>query len=199
MSIVVAVRKKNRMAMACDTLQCFGSMKQYDDNVDSPKIRRIGSSLVGCTGWGVYDNILLDYVARKRPPELKDVATVYRYFLGLWKKLREGEYGFVKEQRNDDDSPFVDLDASFLILNRHGIFRVGSDIGVLPCRHYWAIGSGSAYAFGALHTVFDSTNDPGKLAETAVRTAMHFDDACGGEAIVMPLAPPPTRPAARRR
>ncbi len=199
MSIVVAARNGKKIAMACDTMQCFGSMKQYHDNIESPKIRRVGSSLIGGTGWGVYDNILMDFVDRRRVGPLTDCAAIYRFFLGLWKHLREGEYGFVKEQRNDDDSPFVDLDASFLVVNEHGIFRVGSDLGVLACKHYWAIGSGASYAFGALHILMPDITNPGTLVRRACEAAMHFDDSCGGDVLVMEPGKPATKRAARRR
>lgn len=199
MSIVVAARYGKQIAMACDTMQSFGSMKQLDDNIESPKIRKVGTSLIGGTGWGVYDNILLDFISRKRVGPLNDCASIYKFFLGLWKQLRNGDYGFVKEQRNDDDSPFVDLDASFLVVNEHGIFRVGSDLGVLACKQYWAIGSGAPYAFGAIHTLRPDVTDPATLARRACEAAMHFDDSCGGDVLVMQPEKAKTRRAARRR
>ena len=181
MSIVVAVKKNGRTALASDRGEYFGSLKQFGDNVCCTKIQRIGSSLLGQTGWGVYDCILEEFLGGKRPPSLKDRASIYRFFLKLWEALREGRYGFVNDQCDDDDTPFANLDASFIVANKHGIFRVGSNLGVVECKKYWAIGSGSDFAFGALHCLYDRRIDHRRIAEEAVRAAIHFDTHCGGE------------------
>ena len=64
MSIIVAVRKNDRIIMAADSLTTFGESQRVPPaNVTTEKIRRVGSSLVGGSGWGIYDRILDAFLA----------------------------------------------------------------------------------------------------------------------------------------
>jgi len=181
MSIVVAVRKAGRTAIASDSLTCFGPRRTAVENLRTDKIRRVGSSYLAMTGWGVYTNILDDFLAkRKRAPSLRDEAAIFDFFLRFWKALQE-RYPFVDNHFSEDDSPFTDLDASFLVVNKRGIFRVSNDLSVARFEQYDAIGSGADFALGALHTRYAQARDPHRLASDAVRSAIHFDVHCGGE------------------
>ena len=181
MSIVIAINKNDRILMAADTLTCFGDSEQSPtSNCRTPKIYRFGSSILGATGWAVYDDILSDYVKRKEMPELLGKEAIFSFFLELWKELHE-HYPFVNDQAQSKDTPFGDLDTSFLFANRAGIFKVSSDLGVTPFQQYYAIGSGSEYALGAIYNLYDALPDPVEIAKFAVHTACQFDVHCGGE------------------
>jgi ATP-dependent protease HslVU (ClpYQ) peptidase subunit len=43
---------------------------------------------------------------------------------------------------------------------------------------FWAIGSGKAYALGAMFAVFDRMNDPEEIARVGVLASCEFDNAC---------------------
>ncbi len=186
MSIVVAVRKGRRTVLAADTLTCFGSHKDTSDNIAGSKITRVGSALIAGTGWTLYQNILEDFLKPKSVPQLKDQKSIYRFMLRLWQALGK-RYALVNNQCHDQDSPFADLDATFLIAHSAGIFRVSADMSVVRYQKYHAIGSGADYAHGALHTLYDDQRNPRTIAERAVRTAMHFDVYCGGQVDVVEL------------
>lgn len=180
MSVVVAVTKRGRTCMAADTLYLTGPQKDYSDNlVGRSKIRRFGSNLIGLAGWSVYQNIFAHYLAKQRGGPLKSEEMIFEFFLKFWKTLR-ARYPFVREQREGADSPFGDLDSSFLLANRHGIFDVHGNLTVWRHREFCAIGSGSQYAYGALHALSPSINSARELAEQAVLTAIRYDDGCGG-------------------
>lgn len=180
MSIVVAVRKRGRTVVAADSLYLTGSHKDYADSlVGRSKVSRLGGSLLGLTGWSVYQNIFESYVAKRRIPVLKSEQVIFEFFLKFWKALRE-HYPFVKDQREGADSPFSDLDSSFLIANRHGIFDVHGNMTVWQHDHFCAIGSGSPYAFGALHVLYDQSRSARQIATGAVEAAIKYDDGCGG-------------------
>ena len=111
----------------------------------------------------------------------------------LWKDLRR-RYSFVEDQVAEDDrSPFADLDSSFLIANKHGIFHVSGDMSVMAFQEYYAIGSGASYALGVLHALYPTERDAAVLARRACEAAIAFDVYCGGEIDVRRI-----RPAARR-
>lgn len=179
MSVVVAVQKGSSIAIACDSVIHSGSRREGDDNVVSPKVRRFGESYVASTGWSVYDNIIVDYLARRPTPAFRDEIGIYRFFLSLWKTLRR-DYGLVNEQCHEDKSPFGDLDSSFMIVNRHGIFGIDVDMSVLRYRKYHAIGSGSEYAMGAIHALIERERSAETIARSAADAAVHFEKNCGG-------------------
>ena len=180
MSIIVAVKKRGRIAVAADSLYLTGSHKDYsEDLVGRSKVRRIGTSLIGMTGWSVYQNIFDHYLAKQRAPALKNEEAIFNFFLKFWQVLRQ-RYPFVKEQREGADSPFSDLDSTFLVVNRHGIFDVHGNMTVWKHKDYCAIGSGAPYSFGALNALFEQSNRPRELATRAVEAAIRFDDGCGG-------------------
>jgi ATP-dependent protease HslVU (ClpYQ) peptidase subunit len=85
MSIAVAVRKDGQTVVAADTQTNFGDAKVPVDNHRSAKILRVGPSYVATTGWGIYENLLQDYLARRTPPRLADQGEIFDFFLRFWK------------------------------------------------------------------------------------------------------------------
>ena len=180
MSVAVAVKKGNQIVLATDGQTHFGSLRVGTENCPTRKIRKIGSSLLATTGWGLYDNILDDFLARGKAPSLMRRQSIFSFFVKFWKKLHD-QYPFVKDKCDeDDDSPFADLDSSFLVVNRNGIFYVASDMSVTQFDTYFAIGAGADFALGALHALYDGTLDAEGLARKAVEAAIEFNTYCGG-------------------
>lgn len=179
MSIAVAVRSAGRIVIASDTKRTFGSGEVSDENLTDFKVRKIGDAYLATTGWGLYSNILDDYLDSKRRVRLTDQRSIFAFFRTFWKDLHE-RYSFVSDQRPDDESPFGDLDASFLVTSTYGIFSVACDMSVTEFKQYYAIGSGAPYALGALHALYDDAQAPEVLAEKACRAAMALDIYCGG-------------------
>jgi ATP-dependent protease HslVU (ClpYQ) peptidase subunit len=121
-----------------------------------------------------------DFLLGKKVPPLSDRRSVFSFFLKLWKTLHE-RYSFVNDQcGKEEESPFGDLDASFLIINAGGIFYVGSDMSVTQFESYFAIGAGSDYSLGALYALYDGGQDAEFLARKAVEAGIAFDNRCGG-------------------
>jgi ATP-dependent protease HslVU (ClpYQ) peptidase subunit len=185
MSIIAAVRKNGRTVIAADSQTSFGESQRIPtENSRTPKIRRIGASIIGGTGWAVYDCILTDHLADRPAPDLGDERAIFSFFMELWRALHEN-YPFVNDQAQAKDSPFGDLDASFLIANTGGLFHVANDMDVSRFEQYYAIGSGSEYALGSLHSLYGSNLDAEALARRAVDSAIAFDITCGSEVMVL--------------
>ena len=186
MSILVAIRKGSKTAFAADTLTTFGSHKYPTSNLAVQKIRRVGTALMGSSGWHLYNDILDDYLGRvgkKRPPSLANEKAIFKFFVKLWGALKD-RYNMVNEQCEDKDSPFGNLDASFLIANRKGIYMVSGDLSISRFDQYAAIGSGTDYALGAIHQLYGRERDPATIARKAVETAIQFNVHCGGDVVV---------------
>ena len=120
---------------------------------------------------------------------LKDERAILDFFIRFWKALHE-HYHFVNDQSRDDDtSPFAELDNEFLVVNRYGIFQVEDILGVTRYERYCAIGSGASRAEGALEVLMGQDKTAGEIAEEAIRVAMKFDRASGGDVIVYDVKP----------
>jgi len=185
MSIVVAVRKDDVTAIAADTLTIFGDQQRTPtSNARSRKVMRLGSAVIGATGWGVYDDILAHYLRDRPAPELTSSRSIFAFFLDLWKALHDN-YPFVNDQSTGKDSPFGDLDSTFLVGHDAGIHKVAGDLGVTAFMQYHAIGSGSEYALGAMQTLYDEPLSAEHIARRAVAAACEFDVYCGGEIDVL--------------
>lgn len=188
MSIAVAVRKGNTIAVAADSQENFGDRKVVGSNHRATKIMQLGGSQLAMTGWGVYDNVFSDYLGTRRAPRFASEREIFVFFVKLWKDLRK-RYSFVDDQVQDEDrSPFADLDSSFLIGNRYGIFHVSGDMSVMAFQEYYAIGSGASYALGVLHALYASERDAAVLARRACEAAIAFDVYCGGDIDVRRIA-----------
>jgi ATP-dependent HslUV protease subunit HslV len=184
MTIVVAVKKGNRVVMASDSMTSRGNERMPVENGTFQKIVRAGRTLIGGAGWTIYDTIMRDHLARSKPPRLANETDIYRFFVRFWRALRE-RYSYVNDQPVDEKRPFADLDSDFVVAGRKGIFEVGPDMAVVRCERYVAIGSGAHYALGALHALWDRIEDPEALAITACETAVCFDVHCGGKVVTM--------------
>ncbi len=188
MSVAVAVKSKGRVVIACDTKRTFGSGEVPEANLTDVKVRKVGASYLATTGWGLYSNIMDDYlVAGRRRQRLSDQHSIFAFFRVFWKELHQ-RYSFVNDQRPDDESPFGDLDASFLITNSNGIFSVACDMSVTEFQQYYAIGSGAPYALGAMHALYREGADPEPIARKGVDAAIALDLYCGGSTTLHTLS-----------
>lgn len=179
MSVIVAVRKGSQIVIAADSQDNFGDLRPPPENHEAIKLRTIGDAVLGASGWALYDDIFAHYLARRRI-RLHDRRSVFDFFVKFWKDMRRN-YPFVNDQPGkESDTPFANLDASFLVASPGGIFLVSSNMSVSEFRQYYAIGSGSDYAIGAVHALYDEVKNPTLIAEKAVRAAMAYDNSCGG-------------------
>jgi ATP-dependent HslUV protease subunit HslV len=188
MSIALAIEKNGELILAADTLTSFGHTKVPPVLHAADKVRRVGASYLATTGWGLYENILDDVIARRKSIKLGSREQIFDFFLRLWNDLHK-KYSFVNDQIDEKEAgPFGNLDSTFIIAGRAGIFYVGPDMSVTKVKHYFAIGSGAQFALGALHALHGSKLGAEEIARRAVESAIAFDTYCGGEAQIHRVA-----------
>jgi ATP-dependent HslUV protease subunit HslV len=180
MSVIVAVRRASQIVIAADTQDNFGDLRPPAENHEAIKLREVGDAVLGSSGWALYDDIFGHYLAKQKRVRLHDRHAIFDFFVRFWKELHR-TYPFVNDQPGkDSDSPFANLDATFLVASPAGIFLVSANMSVSEFKQYYAIGSGGDYAIGAIHALYGEVKDPAKIAERAVRAGMAYDSACGG-------------------
>ena len=181
MSIAVAVHKHGKIVIAADTQDNFGSNTVTFENYRSQKIIQAGHSYIATTGWGIYEDILSDYLVHHPDVQLESKPQIFAFFMQFWRELHE-RYSFVKDQtEEDDDSPFGGLDATFLIANPHGIFYISSNMSVTKFEQYFAIGSGADFSLGVMYALYDLEMSAADIARKAVDAAKTFNIYCGGD------------------
>ena len=181
MSIAVAIKKNRQLALGSDSQTSFGSSRVPWDNLKTTKIHRIGESYIATTGWGLYENILDDYLVRTPETKVDTKHAIFTFFMTFWKELHDN-YSFVKDQPDkDDESPFGSLDATFLVISPEGVFHVGADMSVTTFEKYYAIGSGADYALGAISVLYDYAPAALTICRKSLGAAIDFDVHCGGE------------------
>jgi ATP-dependent protease HslVU (ClpYQ) peptidase subunit len=179
MSIAVVVKKDNKIVIGADTLQSFDTNMVTSDNLNESKLRRIGSAILASTGWGLYDNILDDYLKGKKAVRLSKKQDIFMFFEKLWPVLHE-KYSFVNNQCDDGNSPFGELDSSFLIATKKRIFYISSDMCVTEFMKFYAVGVGRDYAIGAMHVLYDQKKSAEEIARLAIEATIANNVFCGG-------------------
>ncbi len=179
MTIAVAVRKGGRIVLAADTLLTFGNERTPPENCRVEKIYRVGESVLAWAGWALYAELLDAYLATNEPPRLASEVEIFAFFIKFWRSIRD-DSTFMYTRASAENHPFADLDSTFVIANRSGIYKVSSEMNVTTFANYCAIGSGADYALGALRVLYDLEQDPAVIARRAAQVGIDFIVFCGG-------------------
>jgi len=180
MTTITVVKKDGYVAIAADTLTKWGSGKESAEYVvNHEKIVQTGDSYIAVTGSATFKLILAEYFSEADPADIRlDTSTnIFKTWNKLHAVLKE-HYFLQAEEDKDDELESTRMDV--LIANPHGIFGVAAHRTVQEFSRFYAYGSGSDYALGALYSVY---NQPEKSAEEIARHAIvaaaEFDDRSG--------------------
>ena len=179
MTTIAVVRKSGYAAIAADTLTKWGTGKESAAYVaNNTKIVRVGDTYIAGSGTSTFKLILRDYFAQRGVPARFDSSIeLFKTWQAFHAALKE-RYFLVSVGDKDDTIESSKFDV--LIANPHGIFGVGAHRTVQEYRKFYAIGTGTDLALGAMYAAYDR---PGlsaeQVARLAVEAAAEFDDATG--------------------
>ena len=179
MTTIAVVRKGNTVAIAADTLTKWGSGKESAKYIaNSEKILKIGANYIAVTGNATFKLILKDYfVEQGNEIQLSNTMEIFRTWNRLHSILKE-KYFLMPEEDKEDALESTRMDV--LISNSHGIFGVSGHRTVQEFSRFYAYGSGSDYALGALWADYDRKGlSAAPIARRAVEAAADFDDGTG--------------------
>ena len=178
MSTIVVVKKNGLAVIAADTLTSYGSRRlSVDNNAKPGKIVPIRDSFIGVTGSSAHVLVLEHlFGSLEQAPQLSSRQEIFDLFRGAHPRLKQD---YFLNPREDERAPYESSQMDLLIANRHGIFGCYSLREVFEYDRFWATGSGSDYALGAMHAVYDRDMDAPEIAQTGVRAAIDFDEASG--------------------
>lgn len=179
MTTIAVVKKNGYAAIAADTLTKWGTGKESAAYVaNNAKIVKAGDSYLGAAGTATFKLILRDYFGRRDVPARFDsTMSIFRTWQAFHAALKEQYYLVTVNEKDDTiESSKFDL----LVANPHGIFGVGAHRTVQEYRKFYAIGSGTDLALGAMYAAFDNPRlSAERIARLAIEAAAEFDDATG--------------------
>ena len=179
MTTVVVARKAGQVAIACDSLVTFGDTRLPHGYEENDKLFPVADSWVGMAGTTAHFPVLRRALHWLPPEELKlhSRDEVFDTFLKLHPRLKEVFYMNTKEE---DTDPYESSQLTALIANASGIYGVYSYREVFEFDRFWAIGSGRAFALGAMFTAYDRARSARELAEIGVKAGCEFDKNSDG-------------------
>ena len=177
MSVVVVVKKDQKIVIASDTLTTIngyiGINSTHKSN--SEKMVKYKDSWIGSVGASMSKQMLLHALQSSITElSLHGVDNIYRTMLKIHKVLKKDHYlSPHKTSSNHVESSQITL----LIANSSGIFGVSADRYVADYSKFWANGSGRNYALGAMEQAYH-THSAEEIAEIGVKAACEFDKHC---------------------
>ena len=179
MTTVVIVRKNGMVALAADTLVTFGDTRLAHGYEANDKLFKVGDSWIGMAGTTAHFPVLRRALAALPADELKlhSRDQVFDTFLKIHPKLKEN---FFLNTKEEDADPYESSQLTALIANPAGIFGVYSYREVFEFDRFWAIGTGRAFALGAMYAAFDKVKTARELADIGVRAGCEFDKNSSG-------------------
>ncbi len=184
MTTIVVVRKNGIAAIAADTLTKWGTGKESAKYIaNNDKIVRAGDTWIGAAGGATFKIIMRDYFAQpKVKPRFDTTMNIFKTWQTLHAALKD-RYFLVTASDKDDTLESSRFDV--LLANQHGIFGVGAHRTVQEYVKFYAIGSGTDLALGAMYGIYDEPKlSAAQIALRAVEAAAEFDDSTALPAIV---------------
>lgn len=176
MTTITVVKKAGVAAIAADTLTKWGSAKETATYIaNSEKILRVGPNYVAVTGNATFKMILRDYFQENVDQiQLANPGEIFKTWNRLHAALKD-RYFLLPEEDKEDALESSRMDV--LIVNPNGIFGVSGHRTVQEFSKFYAYGSGSDYALGALWALYERPNLSSlQIARQAIEAAAEFDD-----------------------
>lgn len=179
MTTLAVVKKNGYAAIAADTMTKWGSGKETAEYiVNHSKILKVGDSYLGVTGDATFKTILRDYFSR---PKVYAHFTTPLEIFKTWQKLHAAlKHDYYLLTGGGEDEALESTRIDVLIANPHGIFGVAAHRTVQEFSKFYAFGSGSDYAMGALYASYSQSRKSAEnIAHLAIKAAAEFDDGTG--------------------
>jgi len=176
MSTVVVVRKNGVACIAADSLTSYGDLKlssTYD--LYSEKIQTFDKTHLSIVGSAAHTLVIESLLnSEEFFPDFSSREEIFKTFSSVHRELKEN---YFLNTKDEDDDPYESSHIDSLAINEHGIFGIYAMREVYEYSRFWATGSGSPYALGAMHAVYERYDSVESIAEAGVMAGAEFDNA----------------------
>lgn len=176
MSTVVVVKKGSSVCIAADSLTSFGDLRMGADyEAGHDKILSHGNSYLGIVGSAAHHLVMESILKQDEVKvDFSSRLAVFETFRSLHPVLKDR---YFLNTKDEDDDPYESTQIDALIACPHGIFGVHSLREVCEYKKFWAIGSGSDYALGAMYAVYERLDSAEEIARVGVMAGAEFNNA----------------------
>ncbi len=185
MSTVVIVKKAGKICIAADSLTSFGDLKLNSDyDAAHDKILQVENNYLGIVGSAAHQLVLESIFASKKNTDKKSEGklkidfssrmAIFETFRALHPVLKES---YFLNAKDEDGDPYESTQLDALIASPFGIFGIHSLREVTEYKKFWAVGSGSEYALGAMFALYDKATSAEEIAHAGVAAGAEFNNA----------------------
>lgn len=181
MSTIVVVKKAGKVCIAADSLTSFGDLRMgatYEKIYD--KIQKFNGSHFGIVGSAAHELVMSSVLKEEALAEneinvdFTSRENIFESFRALHPILKDK---YFLNSKDEDEDPYEATRIDGLIANEQGIFGIYSLREVSEFNRYWAIGSGSEFALGAMFAVFDQLDSAEAIAKIGVEAGAEFNSS----------------------
>ncbi len=176
MSTIVVVKKNGKACIAADSLTTFGDLRMgsaYDSGYD--KIQKYNDGYFGIVGSAAHA-LVMESVLKKQKVKIdfSNRMAIFETFRKLHPILKDK---YFLNAKDEEDDPYEASHIDALICNESGIFGIYSLREVSQYKKFWAIGSGSEYALGAMYALYDRLDSAEDIAKAGVEAGAEFNSS----------------------
>lgn len=176
MSTIVIVKKNGKACIAADTLTTFGDLRM-SSTLDSShdKVQAYADGYFGIVGSAAHA-LVMESIIKSKQLELdfSNRMAIFESFRELHPILKEK---YFLNAKDEDDDPYETSHIDALICNENGIFGVYSLREVSEYTQFWAIGSGSEFALGAMHALYSRLDSVEDIARAGIEAGCEFNSS----------------------
>lgn len=176
MSTIVVVKKNGKACIAADSLTTFGDLRmgsEYDCAYD--KVQAYEDGYFGIVGSAAHALVMESVLSDDKVEiDFNSRLGIFETFRALHPVLKEH---YFLNSKDEEDDPYEATHIDALICNPQGIFGVYSLREVSEYSKFWAIGSGSEFALGAMHALYNRLDSAEDIARAGVEAGAEFNNA----------------------
>lgn len=179
MTTIVVVRKGKEAAIAADTLTTYGNQLESSRYINNnKKIVKYGENYFALTGWSASQTVLEDFLSKSvEEIPFNNEKEIFNSYMQIHRDLKD-KY-FLKADKRDSDA-FETSRSNMLLVNPSGIYALSEYRYVKDLSRFYAYGSGSDYALGAMFVAYeDKSNSAEDIAKIGIKAGAEFDDSTG--------------------
>lgn len=170
MTVLVAVKKLNKVFLGADSLTTLGDRK-LSHTINDSKIIKFNNFAVGISGTGPIRDVFEEMsLTEWTNYDIKDRASVHIFI----------DEFFIRFKDNFPDMDSEDK-TEFLVCTKNKIFLVSDEVNIFEKKDFWAAGCGDSYALGALEVLYPEMTTKTKIKDginQAIKTACKFSMYC---------------------
>jgi len=179
MPTVVAVKKNGVVCIGADSLNVEKGRKYTaKDVLNLERVVKIDKGLyMGAVDHPAWPLILRNYFKHsKRTHNFRTTDAIFEELLHLHPLLKEKYFTYPEP---DEGDPFECSQFEALIINQSGLFKTSWLRAVQEYSRFCAVGSGSAYALGAIEAIYEKGKSAEEIARTGLKIASEYDSDTG--------------------